>query len=141
MVKSTNKTKITFQREDELDFATIEFQKRKFQFLNELTCLLFTHRTNKEIGAIISELIVFTLAIQERYFLDKVYAAYKINIFATYELHDYLIVLKKIHHLLFQAGGLSDKKRLRFYRLERFCIKYYLDHSLSVQNPPYKYIL
>lgn len=124
---------ITFRLENERNFATIEFQKRKFQFVNELSCLLFTHKEDREIAVIISELMVFALTIQERHFLDKVYTASKTSMFTAFEPNDYLIILKKIHMLLFQSGCLSDKERLRFYRLERFCIKRYLESSTSAQ--------
>jgi len=130
-LKAAKLAKINFRSDNEQKFAPIEFQKRKSQFINELSCLLFTHKEDSEIGVIISELIVFTLTIQERYFLDKVYTASKNSLFTAFDLNDYLIILKKIHMLLFQSRCLSDKERLRFYRLERFCIKRYLKHCTS----------
>ena len=125
--------KITFRLENERNFASIQSQKRKFQFVNELSCLLFTHKEDREIAVIISELMVFTLTIQERHFLDKVYTTSKTNVFTAFEPNEYLIILKKIHMLLFQSGCLSEKERLRLYRLERFCIKRYLNSSTSLR--------
>jgi len=122
---------LKFRQENESNFAPIVFQRRKSQFINELSCLLFIHKKDREIRVIISELIVFTLTIQERYFLDKVYTASKTNLFTAFDLNDYLIILKKIHMLLFQSRCLSDKEKLRFYRLERYCIKRYLEHCAS----------
>jgi len=130
-LKAAKLAKINFRPENERKFAPIEFQRRKSQFINELSCLLFTHKKDREIGVIISELIVFTLTIQERYFLDKVYTASKNSLFTAFDLNDYLIILKKIHMLLFQSRYLSDKERLRFYHLERFCIKRYLERCTS----------
>ena len=130
-LKAAKLAKINFRPENERKFAPIEFQRRKSQFINELSCLLFTHKEDREMGVIISELIVVTLTIQERYFLDKVYTMSKNSLFTAFDLNDYLIILKKIHMLLFQSRYLSDKKRLRFYRLERFCIKRYLEHFTS----------
>lgn len=123
--------KITFRIDNERLFASIEFQKRKFQFVNELSSLLFAHSEDREIALIISELLVVALTIKERHFLDKVYTSSKKRMFTTFGPHDYLLILKKIHTLLFQSRSLSEKKRLRFYSLERFCIKRYLDRAIT----------
>ena len=123
--------KITFGPDNKQSLANKEFQKRKFQFINELLCLLFSHKKEREISKIISDLIIFTLSIQEYHFLDKAYTVSMENTSKVYDPHNYLHILKKIHILLFQTGSLSEEERLRFYRLERFCIKNYLKKSRS----------
>ena len=130
---SDKTAKITFRPDNKRILANSEFQKRKFQFINELSCLLFAHKKDREISVIISKLIIFTLSIHERYFLDKVYTSSMENMSSVYKPHEYLRILKKIHILLFQTGHLSEEERIRFYRLERFCIKRYLKKSRSIR--------
>ena len=123
--------KITFRSDKKHILASSEFQKRKFQFINEISCLLFAHKKDREISVIISKLIIFALSIHEHHFLDKAYTSSMKNMSSIYEPHEYLRILKKIHIFLFQTRRLSEEERLRFYRLERFCIKRYLNKSRS----------
>ncbi len=126
---SDKSAKITFHPDNKRTLASNEFQKRKFRFINELSCLLFAHKKDRDISVIISKLIIFTLSIHEHHFLDKAYTSAMEQMSSVYEPHEYLRILKKIHILLFQTRCLSEEERLRFYRLERFCIKCYLKKS------------
>ena len=129
---SGKSAKISFRPDNKRTLASSEFQKRKFQFINELSYLLFVHKKDWEISVIISKLIIFTLSIPEHHFLDKAYTSSMENISNICEPQEYLHILKKIHILLFQTGHLSEEERILFYRLERFCIKRYLKKSQSI---------
>jgi hypothetical protein len=124
---------ININKHNSLHLAKNEFQRRKYQFISELTFLLICHNDNREIYKIISHLIVVSLEATEFIFSEKVFTKRNKIAFPKKNDFDYLPFLKKVHTYLFRCSQLSDKERVDFYKLERFLIKQYLEHrSTSV---------